>query len=60
MTLPGDDFTSPSHFPPYLKSNTSMATVQLILKEKIAHLGSEADIVTVKAGYARYFLVPAG
>ena len=37
-----------------------MATVQLILKEKIAHLGSEADIVTVKAGYARNFLVPAG
>ena len=37
-----------------------MATVQLILKEKIAHLGSEADIVTVKAGYARNFLVPSG
>ena len=37
-----------------------MATVQLILKEKIAHLGSEADIVTVKAGYARNFPVPAG
>ncbi|RYD38281.1 MAG: 50S ribosomal protein L9 [Verrucomicrobiaceae bacterium] len=37
-----------------------MATVQVILKEKIANLGSEADIVTVKAGYARNFLVPAG
>lgn len=37
-----------------------MATVQLILKEKIAHLGAEADVVTVKAGYARNFLVPSG
>ena len=37
-----------------------MASVQLILKEKIANLGSEADIVTVKAGYARNYLVPAG
>lgn len=37
-----------------------MASVQLILKEKIAHLGAEADIVTVKAGYARNFLVPSG
>ena len=37
-----------------------MATVQLILKEKIAHLGAEADVVTVRAGYARNFLVPSG
>lgn len=37
-----------------------MATVQLILKEKIANLGAEADVVTVKAGYARNFLVPTG
>lgn len=37
-----------------------MATVQVILKEKIANLGAEADIVSVKAGYARNYLVPQG
>jgi large subunit ribosomal protein L9 len=37
-----------------------MATVQVILKEKIANLGAEADTVTVRAGYARNFLVPHG
>lgn len=35
-----------------------MATVQVILKEKIASLGAEADVVSVKAGYARNFLIP--
>jgi large subunit ribosomal protein L9 len=37
-----------------------MANVQVILKEKIASLGSEADIVSVKAGYARNYLLPQG
>jgi large subunit ribosomal protein L9 len=37
-----------------------MATVQVILKEKIQNLGSEADVVKVRRGYARNFLVPAG
>lgn len=37
-----------------------MAQVQIILKEKIANLGAEADIVPVKAGYARNFLIPQG
>jgi large subunit ribosomal protein L9 len=37
-----------------------MANVQVILKEKIAKLGSEADIVAVKAGYARNYLIPHG
>jgi large subunit ribosomal protein L9 len=37
-----------------------MPNVQVILKEKIANLGAEADIVPVKAGYARNFLVPQG
>ncbi len=37
-----------------------MPSVQVILKEKIANLGAEADTVTVRAGYARNFLVPAG
>jgi large subunit ribosomal protein L9 len=37
-----------------------MATTQVILKEKIAGLGAEADVVPVKRGFARNFLVPQG
>ncbi len=37
-----------------------MATTEIILTEKIDHLGAEADIVKVKRGYARNFLVPQG
>ena len=37
-----------------------MANVQVILKEKIASLGAEADIVAVKSGYARNYLIPQG
>ncbi len=37
-----------------------MANVQVILKEKIKGLGSEADVVHVKRGFARNFLVPQG
>lgn len=37
-----------------------MATKEVILREKIAGLGAEADVVKVKAGYARNFLVPQG
>ncbi len=37
-----------------------MATKQLILTENIPGLGAEADVVTVKAGYARNFLLPTG
>ncbi|MBK1829739.1 50S ribosomal protein L9 [Verrucomicrobiaceae bacterium R5-34] len=37
-----------------------MATTEVILREKIGNLGAEADVVTVKAGYARNFLVPQG
>jgi large subunit ribosomal protein L9 len=37
-----------------------MPTTEVILTEKIDHLGSEADIVKVKAGYARNYLVPHG
>ena len=35
-----------------------MPATEVILTEKIAHLGAEADIVKVKAGYARNFLIP--
>jgi large subunit ribosomal protein L9 len=37
-----------------------MAHTKIILTEKIAHLGAEADIVKVRPGYARNFLVPRG
>ncbi len=35
-----------------------MATKQIILTENIPGLGAEADLVTVRAGYANNFLLP--
>ena len=37
-----------------------MATVEVILKEKVDGLGAEADVVSVKRGFARNFLLPTG
>ena len=37
-----------------------MANVQVILKEQIKGLGSEADVVGVKRGFARNYLLPQG
>lgn len=37
-----------------------MPTTQIILTEKVYNLGAEADVVKVKAGYARNFLIPQG
>jgi large subunit ribosomal protein L9 len=37
-----------------------MASTEVILTEKIASLGAEADIVKVRPGYARNFLIPNG
>lgn len=37
-----------------------MPTTEVILTEKIENLGAEADIVKVKSGFARNFLVPRG
>jgi large subunit ribosomal protein L9 len=37
-----------------------MANAQVILKEKIEGLGAEADVVKVRAGYARNYLIPQG
>lgn len=37
-----------------------MANAQVILREKIEGLGAEADVVKVRAGYARNFLIPQG
>ena len=35
-----------------------MAHTQVILKEKIKNLGAEGDVVKVRAGFARNFLLP--
>lgn len=37
-----------------------MPTTEVLLTENIPGLGSEADVVRVKAGYARNFLIPQG
>lgn len=37
-----------------------MANIQVILKEHIKGLGAEADVVGVKRGFARNFLLPQG
>ena len=37
-----------------------MAQVQLILREDVHRLGEAGDLVSVKPGYARNFLVPQG
>ena len=37
-----------------------MADVQVILREDIARLGEAGDVVSVKPGFARNFLVPQG
>jgi large subunit ribosomal protein L9 len=37
-----------------------MPSIQVILTEKVPNLGAEADLVKVKAGYARNFLLPHG
>ena len=37
-----------------------MALTEVILREKIDNLGAEADVVKVKAGFARNYLIPAG
>jgi large subunit ribosomal protein L9 len=37
-----------------------MATTQVILKERIHNLGAEGDVVKVRAGFARNFLLPRG
>lgn len=37
-----------------------MSNVQVILRERIAGLGSEADVVAVRRGFATNFLIPQG
>lgn len=37
-----------------------MATAEIILTESVPNLGAEADVVKVRRGYARNFLLPTG
>ena len=37
-----------------------MAEAKVILTKSVNHLGHPGDVVTVKAGYARNYLIPAG
>jgi large subunit ribosomal protein L9 len=37
-----------------------MATVEVLLREDVEHLGRRGEIVRVKAGYARNYLLPRG
>ncbi len=37
-----------------------MATVEVLLREDVEHLGRRGQIVRVKAGYARNYLLPRG
>ena len=37
-----------------------MATTTILLREDIEHLGARGELVKVKAGYARNFLLPRG
>lgn len=52
--------SSPQRFSVLNNHFLPMATTEVILREKIDKLGSEADVVTVKAGYARNYLIPEG
>src|SRR5207244_13133262 len=47
-------------FPPVFRKEISMAVSEIILKENVPGLGAEADIVKVRKGYARNFLIPTG
>ena len=37
-----------------------MAETKVILTKSVNHLGHPGDVVSVKAGYARYYLIPQG
>lgn len=42
------------------QGSQDMANVEIILKEKVEGLGAEADVVKVRRGFARNFLLPRG
>ena len=41
-------------------SGTTKTSVELLLAEDVKHLGEQGDIVRVKPGYARNYLLPQG
>ncbi len=41
-------------------SGTTKTSVELLLAEDVKHLGQQGDIVRVKPGYARNYLLPQG
>jgi large subunit ribosomal protein L9 len=47
-----------NHAPQILKGRHFMPATEVILIENVPGLGAEADVVKVKAGYARNFLFP--
>jgi len=55
LTLFGEVVVSPSR-----QFSKSMAHTEIILTANIPSLGAEADIVKVRRGYARNFLLPQG
>jgi len=57
LTAPSGHVSCPPLIPNLWKA---MANTQIILKEKIHNLGAEGDVVKVRAGYARNFLLPHG
>jgi large subunit ribosomal protein L9 len=46
--------------PFYFTLLITMATTEVILREKLENLGAEADIVSVRRGFARNYLIPGG
>src|SRR5690606_27406123 len=42
------------------RSNGTMKNVKVILREDLPNLGSAGEIVSVRAGYARNYLLPRG
>jgi large subunit ribosomal protein L9 len=63
LNIPGRGLTRrrlTSIFLPYLSNFIYPMATQVILTEAISSLGAEADIVKVRPGYARNFLIPQG
>src|SRR6185437_16531388 len=52
--------SSTSHRPSNQRSNRGVTTMDVILLERIGKLGQMGDVVRVKDGFARNFLLPRG
>ena len=56
---PPDTFAI-ENFAAHFRKNISMPLTELILTESVPGLGAEADVVKVRRGYARNYLLPRG